>query len=100
MLEELTPEKISMLPVSVTDYVGGELEPGESVRIRAAHLSASGSSLQLCALLWRLVGQFSMEEAGLPSWWRAMVAWPAMPAALTQRGSTRGTASRDRRPQL
>jgi len=57
ILEELTPEQICLAPTIVCAYTllevhGARLQPGESVLLNAAHLSASGSALlQLCRLL-------------------------------------------------
>jgi predicted esterase len=57
ILEELTPEQISLTPIIVSAYMllelyGSKLKPGDSVLLNAAHLSASGSALlQLCKLL-------------------------------------------------
>jgi len=57
ILEELTPEQISLTPTIVCAYTvleqyGSKLKPGDSVLMNAAHLSASGSALlQLCKLL-------------------------------------------------
>merc|ERR1719161_960488 len=57
ILEELTPEQISLTPTIVCAYIlleqfGAKLKPGDSVLLNAAHLSASGSALlQLCKLL-------------------------------------------------
>jgi len=57
ILEELTPEQICLTPTVALAYVmletyGAKLNPGDSVLLNAAHLSASGSALlQLCRLL-------------------------------------------------
>merc|ERR1740127_219619 len=57
ILEELTPEQICLAPTIVCAYTmlesfGAKLQPGDSVLLNAAHLSASGSAiLQLCKLL-------------------------------------------------
>mmetsp|Transcript_126852 Transcript_126852/g.406170 ORF Transcript_126852/g.406170 Transcript_126852/m.406170 type:complete len:840 (+) Transcript_126852:56-2575(+) len=57
ILEELTPEQISLTPVVVAAYTvleqyGSKLKPGDSVLMNAAHMSVSGSALlQLCKLL-------------------------------------------------
>jgi len=57
ILEELTPEQISLTPTIVQAYLlleqyGNKLKPGDSVLMNAAHLSASGSALlQLSKLL-------------------------------------------------
>lgn len=57
ILEELTPEQICLAPTIVCAYTllevfGAKLQPGESVLLNGAHLSASGSALlQLCKLL-------------------------------------------------
>jgi NADPH:quinone reductase-like Zn-dependent oxidoreductase/predicted esterase len=57
ILEELSPEQICLAPTIVCAYTmlesfGAKLQPGDSVLLNAAHLSASGSAiLQLCKLL-------------------------------------------------
>lgn len=57
ILEELTPEQISLTPIIVCAYTvleqyGSKLKPGDSVLMNAAHLSASGAAfLQLLKLL-------------------------------------------------
>jgi len=57
ILEELTPEQISLTPIIVAAYVvlemyGSKLKPGDSVLINSAHMSASGAAfLQLLRLL-------------------------------------------------
>jgi predicted esterase len=57
MLEELTPEQISLTPTVVAAYIlleqyGAKLKPGDSVLLNASHLNATGCAiLQLCKLL-------------------------------------------------
>ena len=59
-MEELSPEQVCLTPLIVCAYIlleqyGSKLNPGDSVLLNAAHLSASGSSLlQLCICIFEL----------------------------------------------
>jgi len=85
VLEELTPEQISLTPIIVLAYTvleqyGSKLKPGDSVLMNAAHLSASGSALlQLCKLL-KLKPLCMLPLPGAPKnivkgEWGAKTAW-------------------------